>query len=85
MKSDPAINMKEDWKMITVFFGANDICSAQCYNKEEASAGSHARKLMKALDYLYANLPRTFVNLVPVLGKHLRDISGVIERFQTFQ
>ncbi|ENN79334.1 hypothetical protein YQE_04243, partial [Dendroctonus ponderosae] len=67
MKSDHRINMNEDWKMITVFFGANDICSAQCYNKEEASARSHARKLMKALDYLYEQLPRTFVNLVPVL------------------
>lgn len=69
MKSDPNIDLNNDWKMITVFFGANDICSAQCYNKEKASARSHARKLMKALDYLYENLPRTFVNLIPVLGK----------------
>lgn len=69
MKSDPNIDINNDWKMITVFFGANDICSAQCYNKEKASARSHALKLMKALDYLYENLPRTFVNLIPVLGK----------------
>ncbi|XP_060524049.1 phospholipase B1, membrane-associated isoform X2 [Cylas formicarius] len=67
MKSDPRVNMAEDWKMVTVFFGANDICSAQCYDKDEASAWSHARKLARALDYLYDNLPRTFVNLIPVL------------------
>ncbi|CAG9769266.1 unnamed protein product [Ceutorhynchus assimilis] len=67
MKSDPKINIYEDWKMITLFFGANDICSAQCYNKENASARSHALKLRRALDYLYEKLPKTFVNLVPVL------------------
>lgn len=55
--------------MITVFFGANDLCSAQCYDKERASARSHGIKLAIALDYLQENLPRTFVNLIPVLGK----------------
>lgn len=71
MKKDGRINFKEDWKMITVFFGANDLCSAYCYNPFEASAKNHARKLMLALDYLQDNLPRTFVNLIPVLGKCL--------------
>lgn len=68
IKDDPNINFQEDWKMITVFFGANDICSGQCFNKLEASAQMHAKKLMVALDYLQTNLPRTFVNLIPVLG-----------------
>ncbi|KAF7281734.1 hypothetical protein GWI33_004295 [Rhynchophorus ferrugineus] len=67
MKEDPNIDIQSDWKMITMFFGANDVCSAQCYNKNEASATKHAVKLMRALDYLYEKLPRTFVNLVPVL------------------
>ncbi|KAJ8939582.1 hypothetical protein NQ314_011079 [Rhamnusium bicolor] len=67
MKKNKNININKDWKMITLFFGANDICSAQCYDKEKASARSHIRKLMRALDYLEKNLPRTFVNLIPVL------------------
>ncbi|XP_072392586.1 phospholipase B1, membrane-associated-like [Diabrotica undecimpunctata] len=67
LKSSPNMDIKRDWKMITLFFGANDLCSAQCYNKEAASASSHAKKLARALDYLQENLPRTFVNLVPVL------------------
>lgn len=70
MKNDAKINIINDWKMITLFFGANDICSAQCYNKEAASASSHIAKLAMALDYLQDHLPRTFVNLVPVLGKN---------------
>lgn len=71
MKKYPGMNMTEDWKMVTVFFGANDLCSAQCYNKERNSPEKHARKLMVALDYLQEHLPRTFVNLIPVLGNFL--------------
>ncbi|KAF2898923.1 hypothetical protein ILUMI_07251 [Ignelater luminosus] len=67
MKKYPGMNMTEDWKMVTVFFGANDLCSAQCYNKVGNSPERHARKLMVALDYLQEHLPRTFVNLIPVL------------------
>lgn len=55
-------------QMVTMLFGANDICSAQCYDREGTSANQHARKLRLALDYLHQNLPRTFVNLVPVIG-----------------
>lgn len=69
MRNDPEINVEEDWKMVTIFFGANDICSAQCYDREKASPQSHIRKLIRALDYLQAHLPRTFVNLIPVLGE----------------
>lgn len=68
MKKDKRINIKEDWKMITLFFGANDICSAQCYDKWGSTARMHLKKLMVALDYLQSKLPRTFVNLIPVLG-----------------
>lgn len=69
MKNNPRIDIAKDWKMITIFFGANDICSGQCYNKEAASPSSHAEKLARALDYLQEKLPRTFVNLIPVLGE----------------
>lgn len=69
MKKDSKVDMDKDWKMVTVFFGANDLCSGQCFNKEEASPKMHARKLMFALDYLQEHLPRAFVNLIPVLGE----------------
>lgn len=68
MKQNPRVRFKEDWKMVTVFFGQNDICSAQCFGPAEATPKKHALKLMRALDYLHDNLPRTFVNLIPVLG-----------------
>jgi phospholipase B1 len=68
IRKNPKINFNEDWKMVTIFFGANDICSGQCYNKVDFSPQMHYKKLMVALDYLQKNLPRTFVNLIPVLG-----------------
>jgi len=52
-----------------MFFGANDLCSGQCYDKDGTTPLQHSKKLQKALDYLQANLPRTMVNLVPVLGE----------------
>jgi phospholipase B1 len=67
IRKNPKINFNEDWKMVTIFFGANDICSGQCYNKVDFSPQMHYKKLMVALDYLQKNLPRTFVNLIPVL------------------
>uniref|UniRef100_A0A1B6D4F4 Phospholipase B1, membrane-associated n=1 Tax=Clastoptera arizonana TaxID=38151 RepID=A0A1B6D4F4_9HEMI len=67
MKRDARVDFKNDWKLITLFFGANDLCSGQCYDKAGTTPAAHSRKLKKALDYLQDNLPRTFVNLVPVL------------------
>ncbi|KAK9506832.1 hypothetical protein O3M35_008694 [Rhynocoris fuscipes] len=67
MKLTPEVDFQNDWKLVTMFFGANDLCSGQCYNKEYFGPRAHAQKLMKALDYLHDNLPRTLVNLVPVL------------------
>ncbi|KAJ0179043.1 hypothetical protein K1T71_005818 [Dendrolimus kikuchii] len=67
MRASPEIDIDHDWKMITVFIGANDICSAACINTVAWSPTAHARKLARALDYLQTHLPRTIVNLVPVL------------------
>jgi len=57
------------FQMITLLFGANDLCSGQCFNPTGTSANAHARKLRDALDYLHQHVPRAFVNLVPVIGK----------------
>ncbi|XP_053603527.1 phospholipase B1, membrane-associated-like [Plodia interpunctella] len=67
MRASPDIDIANHWKMITVFIGANDICSASCLSPVAWSPAAHATKLAKALDYLQTHLPRTIVNLVPVL------------------
>lgn len=67
MKASPDIDIARDWKMVTVFMGANDLCSASCLSPVAWSPAAHGRKMAKALDYLYEHLPRTIVNLIPVL------------------
>ncbi|XP_053978017.1 phospholipase B1, membrane-associated-like [Hylaeus volcanicus] len=67
IKSDPTANVKKKWKLITIFFGANDICSAQCYSPTQFSPARYALHLRKALDFLKITLPRTLVNVVPVI------------------
>ncbi|CAH0729129.1 unnamed protein product, partial [Brenthis ino] len=67
MRSSPDIDVSRDWKMITVFIGANDLCSASCLSPVSWSPTAHARKLAKALDYFHTHLPRTIINLIPVL------------------
>ncbi|CAK1545818.1 unnamed protein product [Leptosia nina] len=69
IRSSPDIDVSRDWKMITVFIGANDLCSASCLSPVSWSPTAHARKLARALDYFHEHLPRTIVNLIPVLGK----------------
>lgn len=69
MRSSPDVDMNHHWKMVTVFIGANDLCSASCLSPVAWSPAAHARKLARALDYLHQHLPRTIVNLIPVLGK----------------
>ncbi|XP_076763920.1 phospholipase B1, membrane-associated isoform X2 [Xylocopa sonorina] len=67
IKSNPKIDIKKQWKLITIFFGANDICSAQCFSPNQFSPLRYVFYLRRTLDYLKTVLPRTLVNLVPVI------------------
>ncbi|KMQ93815.1 phospholipase membrane-associated [Lasius niger] len=71
IKSDPKINVKKHWKLITILFGANDICSAQCYAPQQFSPMRYALHLRRTLDFLRIALPRTLVNLIPAIGANL--------------
>ncbi|XP_036147575.1 phospholipase B1, membrane-associated isoform X1 [Monomorium pharaonis] len=67
IKNDPKINVKKHWKLITILFGANDICSAQCYNPQQFSPSRYLLHLRRTLDFLKIALPRTLVNLIPAI------------------
>ncbi|KAL6259485.1 hypothetical protein P5V15_009404 [Pogonomyrmex californicus] len=67
IKNNPRINVKKHWKLITILFGANDICSAQCYDPQQFSPLRHVLHLRRTLDFLRVALPRTLVNLVPAI------------------
>nr|XP_020741977.1 phospholipase B1, membrane-associated [Odocoileus virginianus texanus]XP_020741978.1 phospholipase B1, membrane-associated [Odocoileus virginianus texanus]XP_020741979.1 phospholipase B1, membrane-associated [Odocoileus virginianus texanus]XP_020741980.1 phospholipase B1, membrane-associated [Odocoileus virginianus texanus] len=66
MKTSPKINLQKDWKLITLFIGSNDLCH-YCDNQEARSAEEYVKYIRQALDILYAQLPRTFINVVEVM------------------
>ena len=63
MQQDTSVNMQTDWKVITVFVGGNDLC-AFCKDQTVYSAANYAAHIKRTLDFIKANFPRTFVNLV---------------------
>ncbi|XP_049338551.1 phospholipase B1, membrane-associated [Astyanax mexicanus] len=66
MQSDSRIDFENDWKVITVFIGGNDLC-ASCENPEYFSASNFANNIRNALDVLHTEVPRALVNLVEVI------------------
>ncbi|GAB1289515.1 Phospholipase B1, membrane-associated [Apodemus speciosus] len=71
MKSTPTINLQKDWKLITVLIGNNDLC-LYCENPENYSTKDYVKSIQNALDILYKELPRVFVNVVEVM-----DLAGL--------
>lgn len=67
IRSDQRVNFKQDWKLVTITIGGNDICSFVCtMESPEDLPVKHRLRLISALRYLRDNMPRTFVNLVSV-------------------
>ncbi|XP_062378247.1 phospholipase B1, membrane-associated isoform X2 [Sardina pilchardus] len=66
MKNDSRIDFQNDWKMITMFIGGNDLCD-HCSDSLYFSPGNIVSRVREALDILHAEVPRAFVNLVEVM------------------
>ncbi|XP_077996977.1 phospholipase B1, membrane-associated-like [Glandiceps talaboti] len=65
MKAHPNVDYANDWKLVTLFIGGNDLCD-WIKEKEEYSADNYIAHIKNALDILHEQMPRTFVNLVSV-------------------
>lgn len=77
IRSRGDIDFRNDWKMVTIMIGNNDICQI-C--EEEGSHESVIDKMIfdvqKTLDYLQNTMDRTVVNLLPSLDFRLSfDVS----------
>ncbi|KAK6645403.1 hypothetical protein RUM43_001680 [Polyplax serrata] len=67
IKKDPFIDYQNDWKLINILIGGNDICNEYCYVESDKDSPDGHRKMLEAtLSYLKAKLPKTFVNLIHV-------------------
>jgi len=61
------INMTSDWKLLTIWIGANDLCGS-CGNTSTFDymlpADNFESELRRVLEKVRTNIPRTFVNLI---------------------
>ena len=69
------IDYDNDWKLISVLIGSNDVCQLPCTNDSLGEPDIWIQNITTALDYLKDNLPRTFVNLVQLsnIDDNMRD------------
>jgi len=66
LKANKQINMAKDWKMLTIWIGSNNLCVI-CNNYTQNNGDDYEKHILTALEYLYANVPRLWVNLLPPL------------------
>eukprot|EP00026_Physarum_polycephalum_P012990 Phypoly_transcript_13345.p1 GENE.Phypoly_transcript_13345~~Phypoly_transcript_13345.p1 ORF type:complete len:342 (+),score=36.57 Phypoly_transcript_13345:133-1026(+) len=65
------VNMQQDWKILTIWIGSNNLCRvcSTDYLVPNINGGeAFENGVTLALDYLFANVPRLFVNLVANLN-----------------
>ncbi len=65
MEADPRVNIQEDWKLVTLLIGGNDLCQ-YCTEGEAGDPDEYVGGIRSVLDYLQDKLPRTLVNLVQI-------------------
>lgn len=58
------MDVANDWKVLTIMIGANDLCASCTYGLDYLSPDDYQNNLMATLERIRASLPRTFVNLV---------------------
>jgi len=62
--SNPAIDIANDWKLLTILIGANDICDCCTRNVSYTGPDAFEKYLTETLERVRSTLPRTFVNLI---------------------
>ncbi|XP_054759869.2 phospholipase B1, membrane-associated-like [Lytechinus pictus] len=73
MKADPDIDFENDWKVVTIFIGGNDLC-AWCNNLDYYSSDNYVNFIHESLVILHDQMPRTIVNVVGLLQVYQVDI-----------
>jgi len=76
MQIHSEVNIQQDWKLINIFIGGNDIC-AYCHDNGNGvhSPQHFADNIVAAVRILQENLPRTIVSLTMML--HLEILRAV--------
>ena len=69
------IDFDNDWKLITIFIGGNDLCR-YAKDKELHSPQRYIDEIAAAIDLLYKELPRAFINLASSIdASQVKDLN----------
>ena len=75
MKKSKAFDYKNDWKLITIFFGSLDLCDS-CNDKKSSSVQTYISFIKQGLNILYNELPKSFVNVMaPIKVNKVSNVS----------
>lgn len=64
VNQNPNIDVQNDWKVLTIMIGSDDLCSSCTYNDSYLSPDDYQNNLMATMERVRTSIPRTFVNLV---------------------
>lgn len=68
LNSNPNINMEEDWKLLTILIGANDLCASCTFVKNFLDPDEFEAHLGTVLEKVRTNIPRVFVQIVELFN-----------------
>jgi len=64
LNANPNISMANDWKLLTILIGANDLCASCTYAGKYLDPDEFEAHLSKVLEGVRLNIPRVFVQLI---------------------
>ncbi|VDM54047.1 unnamed protein product, partial [Angiostrongylus costaricensis] len=77
------VRLRDDWKLISIFIGTNDLGELRCYSKEVREI--YKTKLEEGISLLRSNLNRTIVSIVSMWNPELTiDARSLIEEGWAF-
>eukprot|EP00297_Palpitomonas_bilix_P012596 CAMPEP_0113908626 /NCGR_PEP_ID=MMETSP0780_2-20120614/26289_1 /TAXON_ID=652834 /ORGANISM="Palpitomonas bilix" /LENGTH=299 /DNA_ID=CAMNT_0000904121 /DNA_START=220 /DNA_END=1119 /DNA_ORIENTATION=+ /assembly_acc=CAM_ASM_000599 len=68
LKQMPGVDMENDWKLLTILIGANNLCVACENGKNYSNPDNYKAMLNQVLEQVHENIPRVFVNLMSVFN-----------------
>jgi phospholipase B1 len=68
MQNSPDGNFETDWKVITIWIGANDLCKSCEGENITAAAENYFTQLDGVINTIHQQVPRVFVNLVETMN-----------------
>jgi hypothetical protein len=62
-----SVDFKNDWKLLTILIGANNLCPA-CENRTDTQPDYYEAQMQSVLNQVYNSIPRVFVNIITMFN-----------------